>query len=144
MVLSYVGRQDSTLYDNSSKMSTSISSVALHDLWIWLESLIVFNQNLISTGERMCIFLRLPLQKHNPWLGGTRYIHAYTCIWPKISQTWRKGPQLCSIPYATVRLPPFTKKTPCYGYRNPHYKLETVRQSQVYTGNPYTYKTVSS
>ena len=36
----------------------------------------------------------------------------------------------------------FTKKTPCYGYRDPHYKPKTVwRPSQVYNGNPYTDKT---
>ena len=41
--------------------------------------------------------------------------------------------------------PLFTKKTPSYGYRNPHYKPNTVwRPSQVYNGNPYTDKTVSS
>ena len=41
--------------------------------------------------------------------------------------------------------PLFTKKTPSYGYRNPHYKPETVwGPSQVYNGNPYTDKTASS
>ena len=41
--------------------------------------------------------------------------------------------------------PLFTKKTPSYGYRNPHYKPKTVwRPSQVYNGNPYTDKTASS
>ena len=42
---------------------------------------------------------------------------------------------------ALVRLL-FTIKTPSYGYRNPHYKPKTVWQ--VYNGNPYTNKTVSS
>ena len=33
--------------------------------------------------------------------------------------------------------PLFTKKTPSYGYRDPHYKPKTVwRPSQVYNGNP--------
>ena len=41
--------------------------------------------------------------------------------------------------------PLFTKKTPSYGYRDPHYKPKTVwRPSQVYNGNPYTDKTASS
>ena len=41
--------------------------------------------------------------------------------------------------------PPVTKKTPSYGYRDPHYKPKTVwRPSQVYNGNPYTDKTASS
>ena len=41
--------------------------------------------------------------------------------------------------------PLFTKKTPSYGYMDPHYKTETVwRPSQVYDGNPYTDKTASS
>ena len=41
--------------------------------------------------------------------------------------------------------PLFTKKTPSYGYRNPHYKPKTVwRQSQVYNGNSYTDQTASS
>ena len=41
--------------------------------------------------------------------------------------------------------PLFTKKTPSYGYRDPHDKPKTVwRPSQVYNGNPYTDKTVSS
>ena len=41
--------------------------------------------------------------------------------------------------------PLFTKKTPSYGYRDPHYKPKTVwRPSQVYNGNPHTDKTVSS
>ena len=41
--------------------------------------------------------------------------------------------------------PLFIKKTPSYGYRNPHYKPKTVvRLSQVYNGNPYTDKTASS
>ena len=35
--------------------------------------------------------------------------------------------------------PLFTKKTPSYGYRDPHYKPKTVwRPSQVYNGNSYT------
>ena len=35
--------------------------------------------------------------------------------------------------------PLFTKKTPSYGYRDPHYKPKTVwRPSQVYNGNPHT------
>ena len=35
--------------------------------------------------------------------------------------------------------PLFTKKTPSYGYRDPHDKHRTVwRPSQVYNGNPYT------
>ena len=39
----------------------------------------------------------------------------------------------------------FTKKTPSYGYRNPHYKPKTVwRPSQVYNGNPYSNKTAFS
>ena len=39
----------------------------------------------------------------------------------------------------------FTKKTPSYGYGNPHYKPKTVWwPSQVYNGNPYTNKTASS
>ena len=41
--------------------------------------------------------------------------------------------------------PLFTKKTPSYGYRNPLYKPKTVWPPyQVYNGNPYTDKTVSS
>ena len=41
--------------------------------------------------------------------------------------------------------PLFTKKTPSYGYRDPHDKPQTVwRPSQVYNGNPYTDKTASS
>ena len=41
--------------------------------------------------------------------------------------------------------PLFTKKTPSYGYRNPHDKPKTAwRPSQVYNGNPYTDKTVFS
>ena len=41
--------------------------------------------------------------------------------------------------------PLFTKKTPSYGYRDPHDKPKTVwLPSQVYTGNPYTDKTASS
>ena len=41
--------------------------------------------------------------------------------------------------------PLFTKKTPSYGYRDPHYKPKTVwRPSQLYNGNPYTDKTASS
>ena len=45
----------------------------------------------------------------------------------------------------TIPGPLFTKKTPSYGYRNPHYKHKTVwRPSQVYNGNPYTDKTASS
>ena len=41
--------------------------------------------------------------------------------------------------------PLFTKKTPCYQYRDPHYKPKTVwRPSQIYNGNSYTRKTVSS
>ena len=41
--------------------------------------------------------------------------------------------------------PLFTKKTPSYGYRDPHDKPKTVwRPSQVYNGNPYTDKTASS
>ena len=41
--------------------------------------------------------------------------------------------------------PLFTKTTPSYGYRDPHYKPKTVwRPSQVYNGNPYTDKTASS
>ena len=41
--------------------------------------------------------------------------------------------------------PLFTKKTPSYGYRDPHNKPKTVwRPSQVYNGNPYTDKTASS
>ena len=54
--------------------------------------------------------------------GGYKYSH---------SITWyvhhRSGPPL------------FTKKTPSYGYRDPHYKPKTVwRPSQVYNGNPYS------
>ena len=38
--------------------------------------------------------------------------------------------------------PLFSKKTPSYGYRDPHYKVKTVRlPSQFYNGNPYTKKT---
>ena len=41
--------------------------------------------------------------------------------------------------------PLFTKKTPSYGYRDPHDKHKTVwRPSQVYHGNPFTDKTASS
>ena len=41
--------------------------------------------------------------------------------------------------------PLFTKKTPSYGYMNPHFKPKTVWwPSQVYNGNPYTDKTASS
>ena len=41
--------------------------------------------------------------------------------------------------------PLFTKKTPSYGYRDPHFKPKTVwRPPQVYNGNPYTDKTASS
>ena len=41
--------------------------------------------------------------------------------------------------------PLFTKNSPSYGYRDPHYKPETVwRPSQVYNGNTYTDKTASS
>ena len=41
--------------------------------------------------------------------------------------------------------PLFTKKTPSYGYRDPHYKSKTVWwPSQVYNRNPYTDKTASS
>ena len=41
--------------------------------------------------------------------------------------------------------PLFIKKTPSYGYRDPHYKPKTVwRPFQVYNGNPYTDKMVSS
>ena len=41
--------------------------------------------------------------------------------------------------------PLFTKKTPSYGYRNPHDKPKTVWWlSQVYNRNPYTDKTASS
>ena len=39
--------------------------------------------------------------------------------------------------------PLFTKKTPSYGYRDPHDK-PVWRPSQVYNGNPYTDKTASS
>ena len=40
--------------------------------------------------------------------------------------------------------PLFTKKTPSYGYRDPHDKPKTVwRPSQVYNRNPYTDKTAS-
>ena len=36
-------------------------------------------------------------------------------------------------------VPLFTKMTPSYGYRDPHYKPKTVwRPSQVYNGNHYT------
>ena len=39
----------------------------------------------------------------------------------------------------------FTKKTPSYGYRDPHYKPKTFwRLSQVYNRNPYTDKMASS
>ena len=39
----------------------------------------------------------------------------------------------------------FTKQVPPYGHRNPHYKPKTVwYPSQVYNGNPFTNKTVSS
>ena len=41
--------------------------------------------------------------------------------------------------------PLLTKKTPSYGYRDPHDKPKTVwRPSQIYNGNPYTDKTASS
>ena len=41
--------------------------------------------------------------------------------------------------------PLFTKKTPSYGYRDPHDKPKTVwRPSHVYNGNPYTDNTASS
>ena len=37
----------------------------------------------------------------------------------------------------------FTKMTPSYGCRNPHYKPQTVwRPSQLFNGNPYTNNTV--
>ena len=40
--------------------------------------------------------------------------------------------------------PLFTKKTPSYGYRDPHDEAKTVwRLYQVYNGNPYTDKTAS-
>ena len=39
----------------------------------------------------------------------------------------------------------FIKKTPFYGYRDPHYKPKAVwRPSQVYNGSRYTDKTASS
>ena len=39
--------------------------------------------------------------------------------------------------------PLFTKKTPSYRYRDPHYKPKTVwRPSRVYNGNPYTDKMI--
>ena len=40
--------------------------------------------------------------------------------------------------------PLFTKKTPSYGYRDPHDKPKTVwRPSQVYNGNTYTDTTIA-
>ena len=59
---------------------------------------------------------------------------------------WNAG----SVKYDITELhgipgPLFTKKTPSYGYRDPHYIPKTVwRPSQVYNGNPYTDKTASS
>ena len=51
---------------------------------------------------------------------------------------------LCDLPKKNPG-PLFTKKTPSYGYRDPHYKPKVVwRPSQLYNGNPYTDKTASS
>ena len=53
--------------------------------------------------------------------------------------------QPSSIDHLVAPGPLFTKKTPSYGYRDPHDKPKTVwRPSQVYNGNPYTDKTASS
>ena len=49
------------------------------------------------------------------------------------------------MPFSATPGPPFTNKTPSYGYRDAHDKPKTVwRPSQVYNGNPYTDKTASS
>ena len=58
------------------------------------------------------------------------FLGFYICRWQTIPST--AGPL-------------FTKKTPSYGYRDPHYKPKTVgRPSQVYNGDPYTDNTAFS
>ena len=57
------------------------------------------------------------------------------CLWSQ------KGLWLFDDWSATASGPLFTKKTPSYGYRDPHDKPKTVwRPSQAYNGNPYTDK----
>ena len=55
---------------------------------------------------------------------------------------------MCNIYYSLVYSsagPLFTKKTPSFGYRDPHYKPKTVWwPSQVFNGNPYTDNMASS
>ena len=53
---------------------------------------------------------------------------------------WRWDNRIVLRPNAS-----FTKKTPSHGYKNPHYKPETVwRPSQVYNGNTYINMLMSS
>ena len=61
-----------------------------------------------------------------------------TRLWAHISNIVEKW----SYSYAW---PLFTKKTPSYKYRNPHFKPKTVwRPPHVYNGNPYTNETVNT
>ena len=65
----------------------------------------------------------------------------FKCLLQKCNNWWRLS---LSFKFM-VPGPLFTKKTPSYGYRDPHYKPKTVwRPSHVYNGNPYTDKTASS
>ena len=97
---------------------------------------IYLSQNIFSfiIGRVNC-FMRLThtavaLTFHINRLDGIIYFDCYACDLFDIKPL--SGPLL-------------TKKTPSYGYRDPHDKPKTVwRPSQVYNGNPYTDKTASS
>ena len=63
-------------------------------------------------------------------------------------RNFKKAPLGAETSAGTAKMGPgplSTKKTPSYGYRDPHDEPKTVWwPSQVYNGNPYTAKTVCS
>ena len=91
-----------------------------------------------SKAEIVCIWYCHIVKHISPALANRRYIEQRCLI------TWHPVSQLDECTRQDTG-PLFTKKTPSYGYRDPHDKPKTVwRLSQVYNGNPYTDKTASS